>query len=342
MDTNLTPKISVLMPVYNAGPYLAEAIDSILAQTFSDFEFLIIDDGSTDGSGEIVQSYDDPRIRYLRNERNLGLVDTLNRGIELARGPYIARMDADDISLPERFERQIDFMDAHPEAGVCGSSFQFFGDRDFLAVYPSDYREAYTFLASDSCLGHPTAMIRRKILTEHNLRYESEYGYAADYAFWIRIGQVCGLTSLSEPLLLYRWHEANMSRVDPSRVNFRNKVRFLWHELMSGISLTESQKSYLLGDFVDKKVFQEAKVLLLLILQGSASHLIDKKLYGQRNVTVWEQRYIDLYGLMGLLTCLFQPAFHKWSRSTHLGLVAYYLGRYAIGRKEQNQVSQRI
>ena len=117
------------MPAYNAEKYINEAIDSILAQTFTDFEFIIIDDGSTDSTCAIVESYSDSRIRFFKNEHNLGVAATLNRGLDLARGEYIARMDADDISLPTRFEKQAAYMDSHPDVVVCGTGVECFGAR---------------------------------------------------------------------------------------------------------------------------------------------------------------------------------------------------------------------
>jgi len=118
------PQLTVLMPVYNGGPFLRSAIESILNQDFSDFDFLIIDDGSTDGSHEIAASYADPRIRLESNGRNLGLIATLNRGLDLARGTYVARMDADDIAFPDRLSKQLTFMEAHPEIGLCGTWYE--------------------------------------------------------------------------------------------------------------------------------------------------------------------------------------------------------------------------
>jgi len=115
------PKVTVLMPVYNGERYLNEAVDSILGQTFTDFEFLIIDDASTDKTPEILRSYDDPRIRVVTNEENLGLSKSLNKGLALARGEFIARMDADDVSYPYRLQVQHEFMTQHPGAGVIGS-----------------------------------------------------------------------------------------------------------------------------------------------------------------------------------------------------------------------------
>jgi glycosyltransferase involved in cell wall biosynthesis len=115
------PRISVVMSVYNGEKYLRQAIESILQQTYTDFEFIIIDDGSTDSSREIIQSYDDKRIRLVINEQNIGLTKSLNKGIRLAKGEFIARMDADDISLPQRFEKQVAYLDSHPEVGVLGT-----------------------------------------------------------------------------------------------------------------------------------------------------------------------------------------------------------------------------
>lgn len=113
------PKISVIMPAYNAERYIREAIDSILRQTWSDFELIIIDDGSTDSTAAIIAEYTDNRIRFCPNAQNMGVAATLNRGLELACGAYIARMDADDISLPERFAKQAAYLDAHPDVTVC-------------------------------------------------------------------------------------------------------------------------------------------------------------------------------------------------------------------------------
>ena len=121
MESNL-PLITVLMPVYNGAKYLNEAIDSILNQTFSDFELLIIDDGSTDQSIDLIKAYNDPRIKLIVNKKNIGQSATLNKGLELARGKYIARMDQDDISMPERLKKQMGFMDEYPKFAVPGCS----------------------------------------------------------------------------------------------------------------------------------------------------------------------------------------------------------------------------
>src|ERR1017187_7276972 len=126
---NNSPYITVLMPVYNAAPFLREAIDSILNQTFKNFELLIINDGSTDNCEEIILTYKDPRIRYIKNETNIKLISTLNKGIKLSKGKYIVRMDADDISFPDRIEKQVNYMETNPAIALCGTWFSSFGDR---------------------------------------------------------------------------------------------------------------------------------------------------------------------------------------------------------------------
>ncbi len=163
------PKVSVLMPVYNGALFLRSAIESILNQSFVDLELLIIDDGSTDSSADIIHSFDDLRIRYIKNEENLGIVKSLNKGLTLARGIYIARMDADDISLPQRLQRQVDFLDANPETGICGSNaitIDSEGNRQrlwFYAEKPENVLISRTFVCP---FLHPTIMARKEILTK--------------------------------------------------------------------------------------------------------------------------------------------------------------------------------
>ena len=334
----MSPKVSVLLPVYNAAPYLREAVDSILNQTFTDFEFLIIDDGSTDASGEIIETYRDPRIVYVKNERNLGLVGTLNKGIDLAKGEYIARMDADDVSLPERFAKQVGFMDSHPEVGACGTAYTFFGDSNHTEVRPADYRRAFTLLASTPCLGHPTALIRKEVLTDYGIRYEGTFEYAADYALWIRLSRISCLCSLPEPLLLYRWHSSNMSKTDESRTLARAKARILWHELVFGKPLEVSQARYLKGESGEWETFEAGKRLIVSVLENeSLRSPIDRSYYGQLTVTEWESKLIRRFGLRGLAACLMRPGFRKWSRATPIGLLAQYLLTLGIELKRENK-----
>ncbi len=200
------PKVTVLMPVYNGERYLREAMDSVLAQTFTDFEFLIINDGSTDCSVEIIRSYDDPRIRLVHNEKNLKLVATLNKGFDLARGEYVARMDCDDISLPTRLARQVEFMEAHPEVGVCGTwAKEIDSEGKILRIWKSPVGgEMKKYIWRPTPIIHPTALFRRPVF--ERFKYDHNYIHAEDLELWQRISNTVRLDNLNEFLHLYRIH----------------------------------------------------------------------------------------------------------------------------------------
>jgi glycosyltransferase involved in cell wall biosynthesis len=204
------PLISVLMPVYNGEKYLKEAIRSILDQEFSDFEFLIVDDGSEDSSYEIITSYSDPRIRILRNERNLGLIASLNSGIQKCRGRYIARMDCDDISLPGRLARQFAFMEEHPEIGISGT-WIIASDTGEVIRYPESHDECFTYKFFNSPLAHPTVIMRTDVILKNKLWYSAEYPVCEDIELWQRALHYTEFGNLNEPLLAYRIHESSVS-----------------------------------------------------------------------------------------------------------------------------------
>lgn len=207
------PEVTVLMPVYNGEKYLCETIESILGQSFTDFEFLIIDDGSKDKSAEIIFSFDDPRIRYVKNETNKGLPTTLNIGIDLARGEYIARMDADDISLPERLHEQVSFMRSHPEIAVCGAWIRTIGrTKSSINKYFTDSEEIRASLLFNTSLAHPSVMIRKSMLTSNNLRYDPADLHFEDYDLWVRLCNYGKLANIPKVVLLYRVHASSVSR----------------------------------------------------------------------------------------------------------------------------------
>jgi glycosyltransferase involved in cell wall biosynthesis len=209
---NPTIPLSILMPVFNAEKYVREAVESILGQRFSDFELIVVDDGSTDGSGDILRSFTDPRIRRLDNGRNLGLVPSLNRGIEACRGRYIARMDADDVSLPDRLERQFRFLEAHPSIGVCGSWAQVIDEDSRMVgriVRPTDPVDVRMHLLFSVPLVHPSCCIRAELLRGYLYR---DVPAAEDYDLWSRMNDGVRMANLPAVLLQYRWHEANVSK----------------------------------------------------------------------------------------------------------------------------------
>jgi glycosyltransferase involved in cell wall biosynthesis len=206
--------VTVLLPVYNGEEYLKSAIDSILTQTYTDFEFLIINDGSTDNTEQIILSYTDPRIRYVKNEQNIKLIATLNKGLKLAKGKYIARMDADDISLPERLEKQISFLENNPNVGLCGSYLKSLGTaNNQLIGYKTNSDEIKFRLLFDTHFPHPAAVLRKDILDQFGLEYEAEYIHVEDYVLWNRMAEHTDLAILPEVLVLKREHENQISLV---------------------------------------------------------------------------------------------------------------------------------
>lgn len=211
-----SPKITVVMSVYNNAGYVEKAIDSILAQTFRDFEFIIINDGSTDGSVEILDRYaaQDNRIKLV-HQSNAGLVAALNTGISLARGDFIARMDGDDISLADRFQKQVDFLDAHPDIGAVGSWVTVIDEQGEPRAggpdNPTDPWQLRDNLAKGTPILHPTAMMRRALVQQIG-GYRAVYTHCEDYDLWLRFSEISSLANVPERLLLYRFYGGQVSR----------------------------------------------------------------------------------------------------------------------------------
>lgn len=219
--------ISVILPAYNAELYLKEAIDSILAQTFTNFELIVINDGSTDKTEEVILSYEDERVIYIKNEQNLGLIGTLNKGIGLAQGKYIARMDADDICFPQRFAKQVDFLEENQEYIICGTAAYRFYDHisDGNAFNPPLNDENIRVrLFFNSAFIHPSVMFRADAVREHNLRFNDDYKYAEDYFFWIDLLKYGKGFNLKEKLLYYRVVATSQTAVGNSNVEKRKEI----------------------------------------------------------------------------------------------------------------------
>jgi glycosyltransferase involved in cell wall biosynthesis len=208
-----SPKVSVFMPVYNAGSYLNAAIDSILNQSFKDFEFVIVNDGSTDQSESVILSYNDPRIRLVNNPKNLGLIASLNVGLEICNGEYIVRMDQDDISLPDRIALQVSFMDQNPEIGLIGSWFEDFGDQieSKIVRYSTNDTEIRIRHLYQTHISHPTALLRTSIVQKHNIRFDPEYLHGEDYNCWVTMSAFCKLSNYPAILVRKRDHPRSIT-----------------------------------------------------------------------------------------------------------------------------------
>ena len=234
------PAISVVMPTYNDGEYLHDAIDSILNQTFTDFEFIIINDGSTDNTDAIISSYTDPRIKYLKNAVNLGNAKTRNIGMEAAKGKYIAIMDSDDISVQERFAVQYQYLEKHPETGILGGSKIFFDPYSWhYRFYPTDQDYIKSFLFFKNAVGQPTVMMRRDIIVHNKLAYNPDFENGEDFDFWYNAAiKGIAIKNIKNVLIYYRQSESQLShpsntgiRIETLKIYFRNKLMMLGIEL---------------------------------------------------------------------------------------------------------------
>lgn len=239
MGPDMTPTVTVLMPVWNAEEFVSGAVESILQQSFADFELLVIEDGSTDGTRGILKTFTDSRLKIFENGARRGVVASLNRGLELAQGRYIARMDADDISLFRRLEKQVAFMDANPEVGVSSGWLKTMGDRvDRIWKSPQHHDEILAAMFCDSCIWHPAAIMRREVMDRNGLTYEPEYPRSEDYRLWTRFAVVSKLANLPEVLIRYRIHPGQESK----RPNTSQKIRLELLEAFLGRTPTDEEK----------------------------------------------------------------------------------------------------
>jgi len=274
------PLVTVLLPVYNAEAYVGEAVQSILVQTCRDFELLIINDGSTDRSLEIIRGFRDNRIRVINNETNIRLIATLNKGMDLARGKYIARMDADDISLPERLRKQADFMETHPEVGVCGTWFELFGNHKKIVKYPEKDESIRIMLLYQTPFCHPSVMLRKEVFDRHAVRFLPEFIHAEDYEVWVRIAPYTRFANIPEALLRYRLHEQSVSSAHRS-IQETNTCRIIRQAFeKTGIQPGDEEimvfRQVAYSHFkADKQFVQKAEsILLRLLAANSRTHFL--------------------------------------------------------------------
>lgn len=209
------PKVTVLMPVYNAAQYLSAALASVWSQTFKNFELLVIDDASSDDSPAILAAVSDPRLRVIRNEKNLGIAKTLNRGLREARGIYIARLDADDVAMPHRLAHQAAFLDARPEVVVVGGGYVLLNGsgREYSTLLGTDVRTPGTIawkLLWQNPFAHPSVMFRHQAALAVN-GYPENRPHSEDYGLWVRMTTQGALSVLPEKIIQLRKHHDNIT-----------------------------------------------------------------------------------------------------------------------------------
>jgi glycosyltransferase involved in cell wall biosynthesis len=217
------PHVSILMPVYNGELFVREAVESILTQTFQVFELIVIDDGSIDNSAAILAKYQqaDDRVRLYRQPKNQGLVTTLNHGLQLVRGDFLARMDADDLSLPERLAQQVDALDADPALVIVGSAYELIGVKgEFLRIdrYPAHDTSIRWQMLFHNSFAHSSVMVRMTALRRNDLGYNTQLVHAEDYDLWSRLLGYGKGANFEIPLIKHRQHSAQLTQAYPTMV----------------------------------------------------------------------------------------------------------------------------
>jgi cellulose synthase/poly-beta-1,6-N-acetylglucosamine synthase-like glycosyltransferase len=238
------PKISVILPIYNAQVFIADAVKSVLTQSVQDFELILIDDASSDRTPEILAGMADPRIHVVRHDENRGLVASLNEGLRLSCGKYVARMDHDDIAMPDRFARQLSFLELNHSIGVVGTGYRLIDGEGTLgpSYRPPVTHEEISWAMSFLCpLAHPTVIARRELLIAQG-GYSDSASYAEDYDLWERLSRQVKFANLPEPLLLLRKHGNNMTNV------------WLDKNIAVATDVASRRIGFLLGEEVDRDV----------------------------------------------------------------------------------------
>lgn len=258
----MNPVISVLMPVLNGGKYIKQSIESVLSQSFNDFELLIIDDASTDDSIKIVNSIKDKRIQIHHNGKRLGLVQTRQRGVAEARGKFIAFMDCDDISLPDRFGDQLNFLDKNRQISLVGSWIKVIDENGKIVGKTwkhASYSEIIpSILLFRNCFTQSSVLIKRECLNSYPFR--REFWAAPDYDLWNRLGRIYKLANLAKVLVYYRSYSNNMSsEVKQEIIECSSKIQ---KENLLTIGINPTKEELIIHDFLEREQLDVTDVIL--------------------------------------------------------------------------------
>ena len=243
--------ISVIMPVFNSEKTVSVAIESILNQSYKDFEFIIIDDGSTDSTENIIKSFSDNRIIYLKNKKNIGSSSSMNIGLKLSKGKYIARMDSDDISLPDRFYQQIAFMENNEDIDFCGSYLETFGYKEEIWCPPERHEQIQVRMFFKNCIYHPTLLMRRKII-DSGFYYDEGRQRVEDYEFLVRILYNFRAANINRVLLKYRNFDNNKLKKYPLVLTEARKINY---RQLRNLGIIPTDQEILIHDlYLTKKI----------------------------------------------------------------------------------------
>ena len=311
------PKVSVIMSTYNDSKYIRNSIESILNQTYKDFEFIIIDDASADDTVDIIKGFDDKRIKLIVNEQNQGLTKNLNKALRIVSGQYVARMDGDDISYLNRLEKQVEYMDKHSDVYLLGTAIRNIGASDLYWKLPDDSEELRIRMLLHPVFAHPSFMFRKELIDE-GIMYDETFRTAQDYDFAKRVSQKHKIGRLQEVLLNYRVHEKQISRTsNKNQVDNAARIRSSLLEELE-ITLTgEQQQIY--DDWVSEKVLNGAESY------KRAYELIDIICEHNDKLKIYDQHKLDV---------VLHKLMYTWIiRSKDIGLILKFpfLCNYKLG-----------
>jgi glycosyltransferase involved in cell wall biosynthesis len=290
--------IDILMPVHNCENYVCDAVESMLNQTYQNFRLMVFNDGSTDNTKEILLSYNDNRIRYFESEQNIGCTNALNALLKVSDAKYIARMDADDVSLPNRLELQLNFMESNPDFVLCGSGICVFGcdypETD--GYYPENSEEIRVNLLTNNCIGHPTVMFRNGLFT-----YDNQFEHAEDYHAWANLSKNKNnlMTNIPEVLLKYRLHSQQVSAQKRAlQFSTSNKIKTqLLHNISRNFTTNEVD-IYLFLVNATWKDFREDCAYSMDEMESLVKKVIllnnERKLYDSQILTHHLQNYLKI------------------------------------------------
>ena len=322
------PKVSVLMSVYNGEKYLREAVESILNQTFRDFEFIIIDDGSTDSTNEIIRSYSDCRIRLLENEENIGLTKSLNKGIDQCRGEYIARMDGDDVSLQHRLSKQLEYLINNPEVGVCGTQVKLINKTFEKNIeLPTGHDEICAYMIFTSKLVHPSIMMRKTVLDQLDCIYNEKYRTSQDLDLWERLSKHTKLSNTSEVLFCYRNHPNQISN---SNKSIDDGYYDVGKRILNDLQLNPSIKNTKLLRDMWECTRTNSRELICMTLDLAENIIIENK-----KKLLFDQKLIQkIFGKQWYYFCRKNTQLGVWIYNTYNYSSLYKY--YAASRKERS------
>lgn len=248
-------RVTVLMPTYNVAPWVEEAIQSVLNQTYRDFKLLVVDDASTDDTLDRVRAIDDPRIRIASFLNNVGLAENLNRGLDIIDTELVARMDGDDIAEPDWLETGIKVLDTHPEIGICSFGFQFFGAKTSLVRFPEHHEDSKAQMLFGCTVIVP--VFRKSVFSDNQLRYSTEAFPAEDYMMWANAYRVTQIYNVQRTLFHYRTHASQISTARrEAQIVKSNEVRLKMLEWLS-LDFTEQERQYFTGTFLSSQIISK-------------------------------------------------------------------------------------